>query len=197
MINRIMNIEESNPMYNKLMNELNTATDENLVIVARNAINRKDSRIKPIAVKNGIYFYVAYDLDGKTAYLGEVTPEQVYKAKANMVRRVRIGSMIDIVLSNGKALDKFQVSNDPMNIVTLDCRMFGGGLLLCDYFLREMEKKIGQYYIIPSSIHELILVPAEVMLKNDLTEMVKDINKNMVNENEILADRAFEVNEWM
>lgn len=178
MINKIKNITESDPMYNELANEVNNATDDALVIVARSYKNRKNSRVKPIAVKNGIYFYVAYDLDGKTAFLGNVTPEQIYKAKANMMKRVKIG--------NGGL----------MTIATLDCQMYGAGLLYCEEFLREMEQKIGTYYILPSSIHELIFVPTYVGTKDDMETMVREINATMVSEDDYLANDVFEIDEW-
>lgn len=197
MVNRVMNLTENDPMYNELVNEVNNATDDALVIVARSYKNRKDSSIKPIAVKNGIYFYIAYDLDGKIAFLGNVTPEQIYKAKANMMRRVRIGSMMSLVFSEGETLENFKFSGDPMNVATLDCKMYGAGLLYCEEFLKEMEKKIGTYYILPSSIHELIFVPTYIGTKDSLEIMVREINASNVSENDYLADNVFEMDEWI
>ena len=148
MVNKIMNLTEKDPMYNELVNEMSNATDDALVIVARSYKNRKDSIVKPIAVKNGIYFYVAYDLDGKTAFLGNVALEQIYKAKANMIRRVRLGSMMSLLFSEGETLENFKFSGDPVNVATLDCKMYGGGLLICEEFIKAMEQKIGRYYIL-------------------------------------------------
>ena len=192
MINKIMNLTESNPMYKNLTDELKTVTNDDLIIVARNVMNRKDDRVEPIAIKNDIYFYVAYKLNDKIAYIGNVTPEQIYIAKANMVRMAKIGSMF----SEWKTLDEFETNDDPMLIATLDSKMYGGGLLYCEEFLRAMEKKIGKFFILPSSIHELIFVPVDIMPKSDLCNMVTEINNEMVDENEILADCAFELNEW-
>lgn len=179
MVNKIMNLTEKDPMYNELVNEVNNATDDALVIVARSHKNRKDSRLKPIAVKNGIYFYVAYDLDGKIAFPGNVTPEQIYKAKANMVKRVRLVNM------------------DMMTIAKLDCHMYGAGLLYCEEFLKAMEQKIGTYYILPSSIHELIFVPTYIETKDDLEMMVREINASVVSEDDYLANNVFEISEWI
>jgi len=197
MVNKIMNLTEKDPMYNELVNEVSNATDNALVIVARSYKNRKDRRVKPIAVKNGIYFYVAYHLDGKIAFLGNVTPEQIYKAKANMIRRVRLGSMMSLLFSEGETLENFKFSSAPMNVATLDCKMYGAGLLYCEEFLKEIEKKIGRYYILPSSIHELIFVPADAVLKSDLTDMVREVNETQVSEDDYLADRVFEIDEWI
>ena len=196
MVNKIMNLTENDPMYNELVNEVSNVTDDALVIVARSHKNRKDSIVKPIAVKNGIYFYVAYDLQKKVAYPANVTPEQIYKAKANMIRRVRLVSMMSL-FSEGETLENFKFSGDPMNVATLDCKMYGGGLLICEEFIKAMEQKIGRYYILPSSIHELIFVPADVMLKSDLTDIVKEINASEVSEDDYLANDVFEINEWI
>ena len=197
MVNKIMNLTENDPMYNELVNEVSNATDGALVIVARSYKNRKDSRVKPIAVKNGIYFYVAYDLDGKTAFLGNVTPEQIYKAKANMIRRVRLGSMMSLLFSEGETIENFKFSGDPMNVATLDCKMYGGGLLICEEFIKAMEQKIGRYYILPSSIHELIFVPADMGTKDGLETMVREVNASEVSEDDYLADNVFEMDEWI
>ena len=196
MINKIMNVTENDPMYNELANEIANATDENLVIVGRSYKNRKDDAVKPVAVKNKIYFYVAYDLNGKTVYPNAVTPEQIYKAKANMMHRVRLGSMMSLLFSEGETLENFKFSGDPMNVATLDCKMYGAGLLYCEEFLKEMEKKIGRYYILPSSIHELIFVPAYTNLKSGLAEMVQAVNET-VSENDYLSGRVFEIDEWV
>lgn len=180
MVNKIMNITEKDPMYNELVNEINNTTDDSLVIVARSHKNRKDSKLKPITVKNGIYFYVAYDLDGKTAFLGNVAPKQIYKAKANMLRRAKLSSIDDL-----------------MTMVTLDCRTYGAGLLYCEEFLKAMEQKIGTYYILPSSIHELIFVPTYIGTKDDLEMMVREINASEVSEDDYLANDVYEIGEWI
>ena len=194
MINKVIDVTKNHHMYNKLVDELTNISDDDLVIVAKSYKNRKDDRIKPIAIKNGIYFYVAYNLEGgKTAYLGNVTAEQIHRAKANMMRRARIGT----ILFDWKTLNDFELHDDLMVFATLDCKMYGGGLLYCREFLKEMKNKIGEYYILPSSIHELIFVPLTTGFKSDFTEMVRDVNATEISEDIYLADRAFEVEEWI
>lgn len=197
MVNKVMSVTENDAMYNELMEAVNAATDDDLVIVGRSYKNRKGDIIKPINIKNGIYFYVAYDLDGKTAFIVDVTPEQIYKAKANMIRRVRLGSMMSLLFSEGETLENFKFSDAPMNVATLDCKMYGGGLLICEEFIKAMEQKIGDYYILPSSIHELIFVPNGIASKYELTTIVQDVNKTQVSEDNFLADVAFEMIDWM
>jgi len=197
MINEIMNVNESNPMYAEITKGLDEATDKNLVIVGRSYKNRKNDMIKPLAVKNKIYFYLAYDLDGKTAYPAKFTPEQVEKAKQNMLRRAVMGSMLELMFSPGTPLKEFKPSGDPMNVVTMDNHMYGAGLLFCEEFFVQMEKKFGEFYIIPSSVHELIIAPKQRGTSRDkLTQIVKEVNASVVDENDFLADRAFIRKDW-
>lgn len=196
-MNNIINVKEGSEMYNDLMKEMNNVTENDLVIIARSFKNRRDDRIPPIEIKNGIYFYVAYDLDsGKTAFISKVTPEQICKAKANMVHRARLGSMMSLLSSEGSTIDEYE-SKEPMNVATLDKKMYGAGLLICEEFLMEMEKKIGDYYILPSSIHEIIFVPVDVLSLEGATAMVIEVNSECVSDDEFLADRAFTMNEWI
>ena len=196
MVNKVVALNENTTMYNELVNEVKNASDDALVIVARSYKNREDAQIEPIAVKNGIYFYLAYELSGKTAFLGNTTPEMIYKAKQNMVRRARIGTAMTLLYAPGYKIEDFEVMSDPMNVVTLDNKMYGGGLLYCEEFIKEVERKIGKCYILPSSIHELIFVPAAFADKDDLTAVVRWVNE-IVDENEYLADVAFDMDEWI
>ena len=197
MINKLMNVTESNPMYAEITKGLDNLTDEDLVIVGRSFKNRKDESIKPLAVKNKVYFYLAYDLDGKTAYPTKFTPEQVEKAKQNMLRRAVMGSMLELMFSTDTPLKEFKPSGDPMNVVTMDNHMYGAGLLFCEEFFAQMEKKFGEFYIIPSSVHELIITPKQRGTSRDeLTQIVKEVNASVVDENDFLADRAFTRKDW-
>ena len=60
-----------------------------------------------------------------------------------------------------------------------------------------MEKKFGEFYIIPSSVHELIITPKQRGMSRDkLTQIVKEVNASVVDENDFLADRAFTRKDW-
>ena len=197
MINQIINLNENDPMYKMIANEMEKATDNDLIIVARSYKNRKDDAVKPIEIKNGIYFYVAYDLPGKLAFLGKVTPEQIYKAKANTVARAVVGTNMEMIFGDGTPFAEWEYNNEPMIVATSKAKANGAGLLYCGEFIKEMRKKMGNFYILPSAVHEIILVPEDFANKEDLTEMVREVNATQVSDEEYLADRAFEVGEWI
>lgn len=203
MINKVINIDESNPMHGKLMDMMETANDSNLIVVARSYKNRKDDAVKPIEVKNGIYFYIAYNLNGALAFPAEVTPWQIAIAKSNMVYKARLGTMLDAQLTVGgfgefmKHVDKFDSWDESMILLTTNELANGAGILLNKYILSAIKEKLGDYYILPSSIHELLIVPAHMMSILDATEMVHGANADAVTDDVYLADRAFHVDEWL
>ena len=203
MINKVINVNENHPMHDKLMNMMNNTTDENLIIVARSYKNRKDDAIEPIEVKNGIYFYVAYNLDGALAFPAEVTPRQIAIAKANMAEKAKLGTMLDAQLTVAgfgdfmKHVDEFTAWDEPMIIFTNDELANGAGILLNKYVLSAIKEKLGDFYILPSSIHELLIVPAHMMSILDATEMVVNANETAVTDDVYLADRAFHIDEWI
>lgn len=197
MINQVIKLTENDAMYKKITDEISNATDDDLIIVARSYKNRKDDAVQPIEIKNGIYFYVAYDLPGKLAFLGKITPEQINKAKENTAARAVIGTNFDIIFGNGTPFAEWEYDGQPMNVASLETKMNGAGLLYCEEFLREIKGKMGDFYILPSAIHELIFVSKDFGSKEDLTEMVRGVNAAEVSDGDYLADRAFEVEEWI
>ena len=69
----------------------------------------------------------------------------------------------------------------------------GAGALVCDELLEKIQTKLDcDYFILPSSVHEVIIVPDEGGYdRSELDEMVKMINANEVNPNDQLADHVF------
>lgn len=196
-INRIKNVEEGTEMYNTLTQEINNAGDESLIIVARSFKNRKADEIKPIDVKHGIFFYLAKEIPSGLAFLGKFTTEDIYTAKANMARRCRLGDMFEIIAGNGTALEDFEGTDNPMTVLTITGNANAAGLLYCPEIWKTIKAKIGDFRILPSSIHELIIVPDDANIPAaDLDVLVRGVNKSQVSDADYLADRSFDVDEW-
>ena len=72
----------------------------------------------------------------------------------------------------------------------------GAGVLASRPCMEELEDRFGELIIFPSSIHEILVVPRGALdaikgNKNDLTEMVRDINASTVKPFEQLADNVY------
>lgn len=80
-----------------------------------------------------------------------------------------------------------------MFVLTNQSRCNGAAVLLYDKALEQAAERIGgNFYVLPSSIHEIILLPDEGNLEQDgLVEMVKAINTHDVAATERLSDTVY------
>ncbi len=83
--------------------------------------------------------------------------------------------------------------NSSMYVLTNSSGINGAGCLLYQGLLELFYKQLGSdFYILPSSIHELILVPVgEERNREHLEQMVKEINQTQVAIEEILSDTVY------
>lgn len=81
----------------------------------------------------------------------------------------------------------------PMYILTNKQRRFGAGVILYPGILEQARSLLGgDFYILPSSVHECILAPQSCyMSQEQLSEMVAEINEEHVEVQEVLSDQAY------
>lgn len=84
----------------------------------------------------------------------------------------------------------------PMYIMTNSQEVNGASVLLYDDVLQKFAvKKKTDFYILPSSIHEVILVPSDrIDDPSDLFAMVEDANRTVVALGDILSDSVYYYN---
>lgn len=80
-----------------------------------------------------------------------------------------------------------------MYVMTNKKRFLGAAVLLYDNAVRQFAYTIGRnLYIIPSSVHELILVPDDGLIgPGGLNQIVREVNREQLDEREILADHVY------
>lgn len=80
-----------------------------------------------------------------------------------------------------------------MYVLTNKERSLGAGTFLYPGVLKQAEELLGErFYVLPSSIHECILIPEEKgMYQEALTEIVTEINESQVDPKEVLSDQAY------
>lgn len=83
--------------------------------------------------------------------------------------------------------------NESMFALTNSAGMFGASSILYDGVLAEFAAKRGNFYILPSSVHEVLLVPEEGINipPSDLVEMVRSINSTEVATEDKLSDHVY------
>ena len=197
-MNTVITIEKDDVRYEGMMDLVGKANEDNLLIVAKSENNRK-AAIKPLMVLNGIYFYVANNVDGTLIYRSTYTDEEVEIAKKNTAKNAVIGDMMEVMSGEAKPLDKWTPSEMGMNILTSRGILHGAGILLCGEYLAAIRAKVGDYYILPSSVHEVIIVPKRDAPYdiNGFAKIVREINADVVSKANFLSDEAFEYRDWV
>ena len=163
-----------------------------------------------------IVFYILIDVDEKGSATIQirnehienwnVNVEQLYKdAKLNVKCLIpaRLMCMQHVIeklcdISKGEEKDLLKAKFPPENkefmyILTNSIHQFGAAVLAYPNILEMASRIIGEdFYLLPSSIHEVILIPKSKSpdLK-DLNEMINEVNETQVQEEEVLSDHAY------
>ena len=86
----------------------------------------------------------------------------------------------------------------PMYVLTNKEKYFGAACIFYPDVLKQISEKLeDNLYILPSSIHECIIIPASgEYTRKSLSEMVTEINGTQVEETEVLSDYVYYYDRW-
>lgn len=81
----------------------------------------------------------------------------------------------------------------PLYVLTNETRSYGAvSMLYCKLLSHIAEEIGGSFYVIPSSVHEVLIVPENYgCKKHKLEEILNEVNANMVEPDEILSDHVY------
>ena len=158
---------------------------QDLAVVFYILVSKDKSGITSITVRNSLMDM--WGMDADILY---------YLAKKNTQRlfRGRVLSMMEVMAEIiGDSADAFEDSAFPMYVATNVFKMNGACILLYDGVLKKFAEKIGgDFYILPSSVHEVIFVPANGdMDARYLIQMVKEVNATELAPDEVLSDNVY------
>ncbi len=135
-----------------------------------------------------------------------VTEEELYETALENTQRLYRGSVKNMAAvmqeilfdhmddENAKEFFDMAVSeDDTMYVCTNFRKINGAGVLLYDNLLKEFADKTGSdFYILPSSIHETLLVPvSDEMSVEYLRSLVYEVNRTQVAPEEVLSDNVY------
>ena len=131
-----------------------------------------------------------------------VTPEQLHAdalENAPELRPAVIKGMSEVMMDMmGKdAHEMFGIDEFPqdemMYVATVPDKISGAGVIAYQEFMDQAAEKLGgDFYILPSSIHEVLLVKDDGAVNfNDLKSMVEDVNATQVAPEEKLTDSVY------
>lgn len=130
--------------------------------------------------------------------------ELFIKATENTEKEICIGNMLDTLFGNRVqvSIDEFEpnTNNDDtiMFVFTNKIGINGAGGFACKTVLKKLADKFNSgFYILPSSIHELLVIPMETdnkLTRFSFTEMVQEVNANEVRPEERLSNHCYYYN---
>ena len=86
--------------------------------------------------------------------------------------------------------------NSPMTVISNHQRVNGAGVILYPHVLEEVARKAGgNLYVLPSSVHEMIVLPESQVPDADfLRNLVSEVNRTQVDAPEVLSDTLYYFN---
>lgn len=123
--------------------------------------------------------------------------QRIFRGCVQSLGSIMAGMTEDMLdaADSGEFYDMPAITEDafPMYIATNYDRLNGASVLLYPNLLRDFAACIGSdFYILPSSVHELIFLPdMGGMDAGDMKVMVQTVNSSEVAEDEILSDNVY------
>lgn len=102
----------------------------------------------------------------------------------------------DLLKAHGEAInpdDWEELPECPMYVLTNKSKLYGASCILYDHLLEDIAKKLNSdFYILPSSVHEVILFPTFANTSySELSQMVQEVNETQVSPEELLSDHVY------
>ena len=138
-------------------------------------------------------FYVQLDPEA-IGHITEKTMKEWKVSDAELIQICEDNSESELqILSLAGMLEK---SEDPsgMMVLTNKDKFYGAGLIVSEKVRQKVNDLFGgESYLIPSSIHEWIIMPKAVISPEEVLEINEEVNKDTVEPDEFLATGVYEI----
>ena len=154
-----------------------------------------------------IVFYILFDVDENGTATIPVTEDLIRLWETNLDEIHQLAKQntpkllpavfkpMRIVIEEllGNPCDNIIRSDDIMFVLTNSLRSLGAACIVYDDILFHISNFLKEsFYILPSSIHEVILIPeSHAPDKDTLNEMVAEVNETQVEPEDVLSDHVY------
>ena len=182
-----------------LLNDVPHVVLEDLAIIFYILVSKDLEGTGTITVKNNMFSF--WDVDTDTLYkLAILNTQRLFRGTVQSMASV-MTEIISHKLDEESAQEFYDmmVGEDdmiPMYICTNADKLNGAGVILYQGLLQEFADRVGSdFYILPSSIHETLLIPVNSDMDIEyLRDMVRTVNRTEVAPDEILSDSVYYYN---
>ncbi|MBR3769057.1 MAG: hypothetical protein IKL06_00825 [Lachnospiraceae bacterium] len=182
-----------------LLNDVPHVVLEDLAIIFYILVSKDLEGTGTITVKNNMLSF--WDVDTDTLYkLAILNTQRLFRGTVQSMASV-MTEIISHKLDEESAQEFYDmmVGEDdmiPMYICTNADKLNGAGVILYQGLLQEFADRVGSdFYILPSSIHETLLIPVNSDMDIEyLRDMVRTVKRTEVAPDEILSDSVYYYN---
>lgn len=138
-------------------------------------------------------------VDNSVVELWGVSPEQIMKQATGNTEKIMpfyMSTLPDMVHESAGDIP-FSMDEEegapPIFVLTTEDKAYGAIAVLYPGMMEDIATVLEQdYYIVPSSVHEVLIVPTNFGFSGDeLEKMLQEVNRSEVTEDEILSDRVY------
>lgn len=172
---------------------------EDLAIIFYILVSKDSEGTGTITVKNNMLSF--WNVDTDTLYqLALVNTQRLFRGTVRSMASV-MTEILSHKLDEECAQEFYDmmVGEDdmiPMYVCTNADKLNGAGVILYQGLLQKFADRVGSdFYILPSSIHETLLIPANSDMDVEyLRDMVRTVNRTEVAPDEVLSDSVYYYN---
>lgn len=131
----------------------------------------------------------SFIVDNNTMTMIGITEGELFSLSKKNTRRLLPSTTINMN-------DMLKIENSdneiPMIVISNSFSLYGAATILYEDVLYNIAEGMGEdLYLLPSSIHEFIVVPSTIGDKDSLMYIIKMVNNEVVKENERLSDNVY------
>lgn len=103
-----------------------------------------------------------------------------------------VSEMLASMMPAGEFMNAPVVEDEPMYVITNEAKSYGAALILHKSFMNYVAEKLKEeFYILPSSVSELLVVPCRKADVDVLKDMVETVNATEVAPDEVLSNHVY------
>ena len=124
---------------------------------------------------------------------------KMWNTSVEELHQIAVANLVELLPSTFKGMTEvmsemmgMSTDEEQMYVLSNSIKVNGASALLDTKMMEEIIEKVGDFYILPSSIHETLVVPVKSgMDVESLEAMVREVNSTQLQPDEILSNRVY------